>query len=88
MKISTLESHNDVAGFVYAVVGVIYAVLMAFMVYVVFVQFQTAQDRTENEATSLGDLYRISSNLQEPARSEILMILKNYARTMTWVPAL
>ena len=24
VKISTLESHNDVAGFVYAVVGVIY----------------------------------------------------------------
>jgi hypothetical protein len=82
VKISTLESHNDVAGFVYAVIGVIYAVLMAFMVYVVYVQFQTAQDRTENEATSLGDLYRISSNLKEPARSEILMILKNYARTM------
>jgi hypothetical protein len=82
VEISTLESHNDVAGFVYSVVGVIYAVLIAFMVYVVYVQFQTAQDRIENEATSLGDLYRISSNLQEPARSEILINLKKYAQIM------
>lgn len=82
VSISTLENHNDVAGFVYAVIGVIYAVLLAFMVYMVYIQFQTAQNRIENEVTSLGDLYRISSNLQEPARSEILMILKDYARTM------
>ncbi|MCX5881326.1 MAG: DUF4239 domain-containing protein [Deltaproteobacteria bacterium] len=82
VRISTLESHNDVAGFVYAVLGVIYAVLQAFVVYVVFIQFQTAQDKIEKEANALGDLYRVSSNLQEPARNEILMILKDYARTM------
>lgn len=82
VRISTLESHNDVAGFVYAVIGVIYAVLLAFMVYMVYMQFQTAQDRIENEVTALGDLYRVSSNLQEPARSQILMILKDYASTM------
>ena len=82
VRISTLESHNDVAGFVYAVLGVIYAVLLAFVVYVVFIQFQTAQDKIEKEANALGDLYRVSSNLQEPARNEILMILKDYARTM------
>ncbi|MFH0999151.1 MAG: DUF4239 domain-containing protein [Pseudomonadota bacterium] len=82
VTISTLESHNDVAGFVYAVLGVIYAVLLAFMVYVVYLQFQTAQNRVGIEVTALGDLYRISTNLQEPARSEILMTLKDYARTM------
>jgi hypothetical protein len=82
VKISTLESHNDVAGFVYAVIGVIYAVLLAFMVYMVYIQFQTAQDRIENEVTALGDLYRISSNLQEPARGEVLTTLKDYATTM------
>ena len=82
VKISTLESHNEVAGFVYAVLGTIYAVLMSFMVYLVFDQFQAAQDKTEKEAVVMGDLYRIAYNLQEPARSDILIILKDYARTM------
>ena len=32
---SLREEHNDVAGFIYAVLGVAYAVLMAFVVIVV-----------------------------------------------------
>ena len=82
VTVSTLESHNDVAGFVYAVVGVIYAVLMAFMVFAVYGQYQTAEGRIEKEAASLGDLYRVSSKLREPTRSEVLVLLKAYARTM------
>ncbi len=82
VTVSTLESHNDVAGFVYAVVGVIYAVLMAFMVFVVYGQFQTSETRIQKEAASLGDLYRISSNLREPTRSQAMVILKEYARAM------
>ncbi len=82
VTVSTLESHNDVAGFVYAVVGVIYAVLIAFMVFAVYGQYQTAEGRIEKEAASLGDLYRVSSNLREPTRSEVLVLLKAYARTM------
>ncbi len=79
---STLESHNDVAGFVFAVVGVIYAVLMAFMVLVVYEQFQITETRIQKEASALGDLYRVSASLREPTRSEVMVILKAYARTM------
>jgi hypothetical protein len=82
VTLSTLESHNAVAGFVYSVVGVIYAVLMAFIVYAVFEQHQVAEGRVEKEAAFLGDLYRVSSNLQEPTRGEVLLALKEYARTM------
>jgi hypothetical protein len=82
VAVSNLESHNDVAGFVYSVVGVVYAVLMAFMFYVVYVQYQTAQSRIEKEAALMGDMYRVSSNLQEPTRSEVLKALKDYARIM------
>ena len=82
ISVSTLESHNDVAGFIYAVVGVIYAVLMAFVVLVVFEQFRTAEERTEKEAAMLGDMYRVSSNLREPARTHIIDLLKDYGHTM------
>jgi hypothetical protein len=82
LTLSTLESHNEVAGYVYQVVGVIYAVLMAFIVYAVFQQNQTAEARVEKEAALLGDLYRVSSSLQEPVRGEILQDLRRYAQVM------
>ena len=82
VTVSTLESHNDVAGFVYAVVGVIYAVLMAFIVFAVYGQYQAAEGRVEKEAASMGNLYRVSSNLREPTRSQVMVLLKEYARTM------
>jgi hypothetical protein len=82
VTLATLESHNEVAGFVYAVVGVIYAVLATFMVYAVYVDYQAAENQVSKEAASLGDLYRLSSNLQEPTRSASRQILREYAQVM------
>lgn len=49
-----LESHNEVAGFVYAVVGISCAVLLAFLVTSVWEQHKLAETRVEDEA----DAYR------------------------------
>src|SRR3954464_8152018 len=38
-----LEQHNDVAGFIYAVIGVIYGVLIAFVVIVVWGHHSAAE---------------------------------------------
>jgi hypothetical protein len=38
------QGHNDVAGFIYAVVGVIYAVLLALMVIAVWEDYEKARD--------------------------------------------
>jgi hypothetical protein len=53
-----LKNHNEVAGFIYAVVGVIYAVIMAFAVTFVWEQHKAAEARVEQEANELGDLFR------------------------------
>ena len=37
VALATLESHNDVAGFIIAVVGVLYAVILGFVVVIVLV---------------------------------------------------
>ena len=39
---SLMAKHNDVAGFIYAVIGVIYAVLLAFVVIVEWEMFRDA----------------------------------------------
>jgi hypothetical protein len=38
------QGHNDVAGLIYAVVGVIYAVLLALMVIAVWEDYEKARD--------------------------------------------
>ncbi|HZT13989.1 MAG TPA: hypothetical protein VFA29_14415 [Candidatus Baltobacteraceae bacterium] len=53
-----LVEHNEIAGFVFAVVGVIYAVLLAFLAVGVWEHLQTAEARTYEEAARLTVVYR------------------------------
>lgn len=55
---NNLQKHQDVAGFVIAVVGVIYAVLLAFVVVIVWEDFGSADTTANNEADAVGNLYR------------------------------
>ena len=63
------EGHNDVAGFIYAVLGVAYAVLLAFVVIVVWQDYETAQTNVESEAHELAGVYFLASRLPEPDRT-------------------
>lgn len=53
-----LKQHNDIAGFVFATVGVIYGVMLAFVVIVVWEQYNDANAIAKNEATQAYALYR------------------------------
>jgi Protein of unknown function (DUF4239) len=55
-----LAEHNEIAGFVFAVVGVVYAVLLAFLAIGVWEHFQSAEQRTYEEASRLTVVYRKS----------------------------
>lgn len=44
------RSHNDVAGFVFAAVGVIYGVLLAFVVIVVWEHWEHTEDNVQMES--------------------------------------
>jgi hypothetical protein len=51
-------AHNDRAGFIFAVLGVIYAVLLAFVAVGTWERFQQAEARTYEEAEALAEVYR------------------------------
>lgn len=53
-----LADHNEIAGFILAVVGVVYAVLLAFLAIGVWERFEAAEQRTYEEANELSVLYR------------------------------
>ena len=75
-----LALHNDVAGFIYAVVGVVYAVLLGFTAIIVWEQFRDAQDNVEREADALVDLYRNSRVFPLEARNAVELHIRTYSR--------
>jgi hypothetical protein len=76
------EEHNDVAGFIYAVLGVAYAVLLAFVVIVVWQDYKTAQTNVESEANELAGVYFLASRLPEPERTHVQDLARMYARVV------
>ena len=55
---TVLEDHNDIAGFMFAVVGVVYAVVLAFLAIATWQRFDAAEVRVHDEASQLIVVYR------------------------------
>jgi hypothetical protein len=81
VELRTLESHHDVAGFILAVVGVVYAVLLAFVVVVTWQQFEDARTAADQEAEVAGGLYRSSAALSTGG-AQVRVALRAYARSV------
>jgi uncharacterized membrane protein YgaE (UPF0421/DUF939 family) len=76
------QGHNDVAGFIYAVLGVTYAVLLAFVVIVVWEEYERAKDTVETEANELAGIYFLADRFPEPDRERVQEFARSYARTV------
>jgi Protein of unknown function (DUF4239) len=76
------EGQNDVAGFIFAVLGVAYAVLLAFVVIAVWQDYNTAQTNVESEAHELAGVYFLASRLPEPEGTRIQDLARTYARVV------
>lgn len=71
------EQHNDLAGFILAVIGVVYAVLLAFVAIGVWERFELAEIRSYQEAGALSSVYRDVNSF--PAQSgTIHAMLREY----------
>jgi hypothetical protein len=73
------KKHNDVAGFIYAVLGVIYAVLLALVVIAVWEEFDAAKDTAEQEANALAEIFWLAHGLPEPERHHVQELARSYA---------
>jgi hypothetical protein len=60
VALEQLQTNNEVAGFKFAVVGVLYAVLLAFAVIVVWEKFNDADGETAVEAGAAVTIYRLA----------------------------
>src|ERR1700751_1932626 len=68
VHISLRSRHNDVTGFIIAIIGVIDAVLLAFIAVAAWESFNSAQRVVELEANLVGNLYLDAAGLPEEPR--------------------
>jgi hypothetical protein len=73
-----LKLNNEVAGFKFAVVGLFYGVLLAFVVIAVWDEYRNTETAVRNEAKALVDLHRVTVALPLEAGIKIRHLLFTY----------
>jgi hypothetical protein len=74
-----LAQHTDVAGYVYAVIGVIYAVILAQVVIAAWEEYRDAQTVAAEEANAVLNLARLAQVWPEVERLRVEAALSAYA---------
>jgi hypothetical protein len=77
--VARLVKNNEIAGFKFATVGVIYAVLLAFTVIVVWEKFSDAETAVADEAGATAALYHYAEG-KEPEAVAARTALANYLK--------
>src|SRR5712692_840864 len=88
-KVPEDHAHNEVAGFIFAAVSVVYTVFLAFVAVTVWEQYVTAEQAAAQEAAALVNVARTCDGFPEPARSEVHDLLREYAEIVIseeWKP--
>jgi hypothetical protein len=78
VDIDWLKRHHEVASYFFLMIGTLYAVLIAFAIFVVWSNFKDAGTNLEHEATEVADLSRLSASLPDPYRKNISTALMEY----------
>jgi hypothetical protein len=77
-----LDTHHEVAGFLFGAVGVVYAVLLAFVVIVVWERYYDASQNAAQESNQLGDLWSLAGGFDEETGAILRGELVKYGRTV------
>src|ERR687897_617267 len=76
------KQHNDVAGLIYAVLRVSYAVLLGLMLIAVWEQWNAAQDLASDEANELAGIFWFAHALPQPGGRHIQELARSYAQVV------
>lgn len=76
------RAHNDIIGWQISILGTVYAVMIGFMLYAVWANFQTAETNVDNEANALVNLFRTADGLPAAQRDAIHIAAANYGNAV------
>src|ERR671910_3407756 len=82
VPIDVRRQHNDVAGFIYAVLGVAYAVLLGLMVVAVWEEWNAANAAVDQEASELAEVFWLAHRLPQPEGRHLQELAHSYARVV------
>jgi len=77
-----LDTHHEVAGFLFGVVGVVYAVLLAFIVIIVWQRYYDASQNAAQESNHVGDLWRLAEGFDPQTAALLRTEVIAYGRTV------
>jgi hypothetical protein len=81
-EVEQLRSNNEVAGFKYAVIGVLYAVLLAFVVVITWERFYDAEKALAAEAGTAATIFRLSGGLDETSAARLRANMAAYLQSV------
>jgi len=79
---SQRREHNEIIGWQVSVLGTTYAVIMGFMLYAVWTDFNSATMTADSEANCLVNVFRLSEGLAPAERDQIQKLSREYADAM------
>jgi hypothetical protein len=82
VALEQLRTNNEVAGFKFATVGVLYAVLLAFAIVVVWQKFDDADNAVAREAGAAATIYRLSYAMGEPSGTALRDRMSDYLQAV------
>lgn len=77
-----LALHNDVAGFIYSAVGVIFAVVLGFVVVVVWQKYDDVRNYVDNEVAAAIDIYHVADGFPPQLRDRLRAQLLDYSKVV------
>lgn len=77
-----LVVNNEVAGFQYATLGTIYAILQGLAAVAVWGDYSDARGFVEAEAAALINIDRLADGVPEPGRNAVRVALRDYAASL------
>ena len=82
VRLAHLRGNNEVAGFKFAVIGVLYAVLLAFVVIISWERFHDAENALAREAGAAATIYRLAGGLDESSAAAVRAHLGAYLNSV------
>jgi hypothetical protein len=81
LSLDRLRSNNEVAGFKFATIGVLFAVLLGFAVIVVWEKFSDAENKVALEAGAAATIYRLAGGIPEDSGQALRTAISAYLKS-------
>lgn len=80
LPVESRAQNNEVSGFIYATLGAVYAVIVAFVIIIVWEQYTDAEQTIQKEANALMDVVRDVDSMPQGTNEAVRRAAAHYVR--------